>query len=258
MNWISSTLRSILSRKQTTRKSQLQIVSNGKKSTELPRKTRTSIRDMENHMSMIMINPQSTSDLQEITKSLKKDKNIPIYSNNDAPKHNSYEHIQTSIQSLIKDSKVLCKGINNDYISELFDDSDAVFVVGSYENPGAILPSGKIYGFVLINFNELRKELYIEIFCTHSGMKYVGEHIMKQLTKISEILEFSAIRLKSVASAISFYEKYGFEKTVESYEDMCVMVKLLGPSMEIPITPSKPKSRKYQSSQNKRRTKKRA
>jgi virulence-associated protein VapD len=257
MNWISSTLRSILSRKQTTRKPQHQIVSNGKKSTESPRKTRTSIRDMENHMSMIVINPQSTTDLQEITKALKKHKSIPIYSDDDAPKHNSYENIQTSIQSLIKDSKTLCKGINNDYISELFDDADAVFVVGSYETQGMILPSGKIYGFALINFNELRKELYIEMFCTHSGMKYVGEHMIKQMTKISEIVEFDAIRLKSVASAISFYEKYGFEKTVESCEDMCVMVKLVGPSVEIPITPRKSKSRKSQSPQNKRRTKKR-
>jgi hypothetical protein len=43
-------------------------------------------------------------------------------------------------------------------------------------------------------------------------LKYAGDSLIKTILEISGLLGIVKIKLKSVESAISFYEKYGFVK----------------------------------------------
>jgi hypothetical protein len=38
-----------------------------------------------------------------------------------------------------------------------------------------LLPNGNIYGFALINFDEMNNSILIDVICSHVGIKYAGE-----------------------------------------------------------------------------------
>lgn len=125
------------------------------------------------------------------------------------------------IQSKVEND-FLCEGLSKDYITGSFKKVDAIVVVGS---PGDLLPNGSVFGFALIQFNDNTNSIYIDVICSHIGIKYGGEILMKEIDNICKALFMTQIRLRSVDSAISFYEKYGFKRNDLSCEDMCLMIK---------------------------------
>lgn len=123
----------------------------------------------------------------------------------------------------------LCKGLNSLYIKNSFDDIDAVLIITSnnYER----LSNGKIFGFALLNFEEDINAIHIDIFCSHPEVKYGGEKLINSIVELCKILFITKIKLFSVSSAVSFYEKYGFYKKRgvcfknEMGDEICEMVK---------------------------------
>jgi predicted GNAT family N-acyltransferase len=144
-----------------------------------------------------------------------------LYHNNES-ESNSYKDITDYIYRIINKSGFLCKGLNPEFILNSIDDVDAVVVLGSSMN---ILPNGNIFGFALIQFDEKYNSIYIDVICSHIGIKGAGDILIKELEYISEKLFMTEIYLTSVKSAITFYEKYGFTKYDKLCNDMCVMIK---------------------------------
>jgi predicted GNAT family N-acyltransferase len=89
-----------------------------------------------------------------------------------------------------------------------------------------LLPNGNIFAFALIEVNDKKNTLYVDVICSHRNIKYAGEKLLNEITRLCKTLMFSKIILKSVHSAIPFYEKYGFQKMADcDDESLCEMEK---------------------------------
>jgi len=141
--------------------------------------------------------------------------------NKNKNKNNTYKNAMGLIQSKVKNG-FLCEGLSKDYITDSFKKVDAIVAVGS---PGDLLPNGSVFGFALIQFNDKTNSIYIDVICSHIGIKYGGEILMKEIDNICKALFMTQIRLQSVDSAILFYKKYGFSKCDDLCKDMCLMIK---------------------------------
>jgi len=166
-------------------------------------------KDVKTH---IFFNPTKTGDLEDIKYLLDYDEE------NDA----QYKSISNYIMQVVDKSEFLCKGVNKEYVTESFDKVDAVIVIGSSMN---ILPNGNIYGFALIQFDEMKNLLYIDLICSHNGIRGAGIKMLKEIEKVCNKLMMDVIKLTSIESAIPFYEKYGFVKKNSSCKILCVMTK---------------------------------
>jgi predicted GNAT family N-acyltransferase len=82
-----------------------------------------------------------------------------------------------------------------------------------------------IFGFALIKFDQKHNSIYIDVICSHIGIKCAGDILIKEIEYISKTLSMTEIYLKSVNTAISFYERYGFTKYNKLCDDMCLMIK---------------------------------
>jgi hypothetical protein len=160
--------------------------------------------------------------LHDIKIILDNDDKINLYHNNNESESNSYKMVTDYIYRIINKSGFLCKGLNPNYILNSIQDADAVVVVGSSMN---ILPNGNIFGFALIQFHEKYNSIYIDVICSHIGIKGAGDILINDLIYISKKLFMTEIYLTSVKSAITFYEKYGFTKYDKLCNDMCLMIK---------------------------------
>ena len=179
-----------------------------------------------NTKTSIYFRPSETSHLDDIKLLLENHDKIDIYPNSeDVNPYNSYQNVTDYIYRIISTSEFLCKGLNPDYILESFNKVDAVIVIGS--SSMNILPNGNIFGFALINFDEKKNSIYIDVICSHIGIKGAGDILINEIEYISRKLFMAKIYLKSVKSAISFYEKYGFIKYDQLCDTMCVMIKTI-------------------------------
>lgn len=169
----------------------------------------------------IYFKPTKIDDLDDIKVLIEDDNNLHIYPNNE---DNNYAIVKDSIITIINNTGFLCKGLNSIYISNSFDEVDAVVIIGSLMN---ILPNGNIFGFALIKFDQVQNLIYIDVICSHAGIKGAGDILIKEIEYICEKLLITKIRLRSVDTAIGFYEKYGFTKFDESCNDMCLMQKII-------------------------------
>jgi hypothetical protein len=186
--------------------------------------SRYSIKNKE-PKTYIYFKPTKSNNLDDIKLLLEYDDKINIYPNNeDVNPYNSYKNVTDYIYRIINNTKFLCKGLNNDYILDSFNNVDAAVIIGSSID---ILPNGNIFGFALINFDEEINALYIDVICSHIGISGAGKFLIEQIEYICRTLSMTEIYLKSVNSAIPFYEKYGFSRFDESCQDMCVMIKSL-------------------------------
>lgn len=176
------------------------------------------IRNSKDTKTHIYFQPTENNRLDDIKTILEDDAKFDVYFNSG----DSYKKVKEYVDRLISNSEFLCKGLNPDYIVTSFDNADAVIIIGSSMN---VLPNGNIFGFALINFDEKHNAIYIDVICSHIGMKGVGEILMNEIEDINKKLSMTDIYLKSVKSAISFYEKYGFTKHDKSCDDMCLMIK---------------------------------
>lgn len=62
---------------------------------------------------------------------------------------------------------------------------DAVIIIGSTSTM-KILPNGNIFGFALINFDEKTNSIYIDVICSHIGIKGRKKRKNKQTKKNKE------------------------------------------------------------------------
>ena len=171
----------------------------------------------------IYFNPEKLVNLEieNIKLMIEDDNNMDVYPNADVNTY-TYENVKRYIYRIIKETKFLCKGLNHEYVSDSFDEVDAVIIIGSQMN---ILPNGNIYGFALLKFDESKNSIYIDVICSHSGIKGAGDILINEIQKLCRTLLMTEIHLTSVENAISFYEKYGFIKHDIECEDMCLMKK---------------------------------
>jgi hypothetical protein len=188
---------------------------------------RYNLKNDGNIKTYVYFKPTESNILDDIKLLISSDDEIQVYPNNeneDVNASNSYKNITDYIYRIIKKSEFLCKGLNPQYVSDSFKTSDAVVVIGSSIN---LLPNGNIYGFALINFDEAHNSIYIDVICSHNGIKYAGEILLQKIQDICGKLFMTKIHLKSVKSAISFYEKYGFTKKEPLCDHMCLMIKTI-------------------------------
>lgn len=182
---------------------------------------RYNLKNDQNVKTYVYFKPTEGNRLDDIKALIESDNEIQVYTNNaDANAYNSYKNVTDYIYRLVE-NEVLCKGLNPKYVSDSFKTSDAVVVLGSSN----LLPNGNIYGFALISFDEARNSIYIDVICSHNGIKSAGEILLQKMQDICGKLFMTKIYLKSVKSAISFYEKYGFKKRDPLCDDMCLMIK---------------------------------
>ena len=135
---------------------------------------------------------------------------------------NSYKDVRDYIYRIITIPEFLCKGLTPEYISDSFHVNDAVVIIG---DSNGILPNKNIFGFAIIRFDEKHNSIYIDVICSHTGITGAGGILMKEIENISKKLSMIKIYLKSVKSAILFYEKCGFIKYDDSCDNMCLMIK---------------------------------
>lgn len=194
----------------------------------------------------IYFKSSESNNLEHIKLLLENAGNINVYPNDeDLNPYNSYKNVTDYIYRIINKSRFLCKGLNPSYVLDTFDDVDAVVIIGSVMN---ILPNGNIFGFALINFDEEHNSIYIDVICSHIGIKGAGDILINEIQQLCRTLLMTNIYLKSVNSAISFYEKYGFIKQDRLCDDMCLMIK----SMNKKIGGKKRKTKKKKSRRNKK------
>ena len=184
---------------------------------------RYNIKNNGNIKTYVYFNPTENNMLDDIRLLMENDDEINVYPNNeDVNPYNSYKNVTDYIYRIIKNSRFLCRGLNIEYILDAFYRADAVVIIGSSMN---ILPNGNIYGFALINFDEKHNSIYIDVICSHIGIKGAGDILITAIQDLCGKLFMTKIYLKSIKSAIPFYEKYGFIKKDQLCYDMCLMIK---------------------------------
>ena len=136
-----------------------------------------------------------------------------------------YRNICTFIDTKINHSQSLCKGINPEYIKDSMRGSHAIIVIGS--NGMEILPNGNLFAFALIELNERKNLMYLDVICSNNGIQGAGQILMTEIERVAKTIFITKIVLKSVFGAIGFYEKYGFAKkgVCENNEELCEMTK---------------------------------
>jgi hypothetical protein len=165
----------------------------------------------------------------------------------------SYDNVQNYI---LNKFRYLCVGISYFYIEASFSHVDAVVIIRS-SNP-LTLPGVPIFGCALIYFDEkkIKNSIYIDIICSDTRTKYNGEFLIKQIEDICRTLGMNQIYLKSYKSAIRFYEKYGFIKSDDTCEDLCLMTKKLKKLIIDPIGGKKRKTKKQKKTKKTKKIKK--
>ena len=151
--------------------------------------------------------------------------NIPtlkIYPNDDVDRGQTYKNVSQRVFQIVNKSKFLCTGLNDEYIKSSMSTSEAIVVLGSeYMN---IYPNGNVFGFALLEIDHASNQLYVDILCSHKGIKGAGDVLIKSIETIAKELHLREIKLNSVKSAVSFYEKYGFRK-IQMNGDLTEMIK---------------------------------
>jgi hypothetical protein len=105
-------------------------------------------------------------------------------------------------------------------------DVDAIVIIRSLKNP-LPLPDVPVFGFALIQFDEKKNSIYIDVICSDKRTKCTGKFLLEQIQDISRTLSMIQIYLTSVESAIPFYKYNGFIKKNELCNNMCLMTKKL-------------------------------
>lgn len=165
--------------------------------------------------------------LEYIKLLLENDHKYEVYPqlSDDSPVHmdRSYQEVARYVYQIVKNSNFLCKGLHEEYVKHSMKSMDAIVIIG--QKGMKIYPNGNVYGFALIQFDEQDNSIYVDVICSHVGIKGAGDALIRAIENISRTIFMTNIKLKSVANAISFYEKYGFVKQTkcEDRDELCEM-----------------------------------
>ena len=166
-------------------------------------------------------------DLENIKLLLENNTNLNVFPGDTNLQHvNYYQNVTDYILRIVKNSEFLCKNLYLEDIIEGSENSDFIVVIGTKGID--ILPNGNILGFAFIKFNEEDNSININIICSHVGVKYGGDRLIKMIDIICKNLFVKKIKLLGVPSAIPFYEKYGFIKSNSCIPNKtCEMTKII-------------------------------
>ena len=181
---------------------------------------RYDLKNNKDIQTYIVFNPNAfyQENLDDIKLILENDNNIHILNELD-----SYKIITDLIYRNITETQNFCSDTLNPLsVKESFKYEQAVVIIGSSLNN---LPSGNIYSFSTLDFDQDANLIDITTFCSHKYIKGAGYMLMNALEVISRKLFLTKIQTTSVTEAITFYEKYGFVKDVPSCTQMCLMTK---------------------------------
>jgi hypothetical protein len=172
----------------------------------------------------IYFNPTKMASIEDIKTIVELDNTFKLP--NETNVNDNYANLSDYIYRNIINAKFLCKGLNANYVKDAFTTSDAVLVISS--SGVQLMPNGNIFGFALLIFDETDNSIYVDVICSHSGIKYAGEVMINKVLGLCEMLLIRKIKLKSVTSAISFYEKYGFVKIGDCSDnnELCEMERI--------------------------------
>jgi hypothetical protein len=163
----------------------------------------------------IYFNPTKMENLEDIQYILKADPTFIFPNEGDTT--DTYENVTEYIYRLIEKTGFLSQRLNEIYIKETFRTSDAILILSS--KGMNVLPNGNIFAFSVLQFNEVTNSIFIDILCSHIGIKYAGDILMKAITTMAKRLFITTLQLTSISSAVAFYEKYGFYKKGICEED---------------------------------------
>ena len=122
----------------------------------------------------------------------------------------------------------MCNGLEPEDIQNYaLNTADIVLVISGN---GQLMPNGNIYGFSLLQIHKHSNSVYAGFICSNNKVRYGGDNIMRSIEFICNILYIQKITLQSVQSAISFYERYGFNITGSCTDKhiVCDMEKNMG------------------------------
>jgi hypothetical protein len=172
----------------------------------------------------IYFNPSNAEKIDEIKTIIEMDDTLNFPNESDI--NDTYKNLS---QLILRGKNVgfLCKGLTLEYIQDALDSADAIVAISSQGTN--LLPNGNLFGFALINFDENDNSVNIDVICSHIGIKYAGDILINSINNICNKLFITKIKLNSVSSAISFYEKYGFIKKglCENSNELCEMEKIV-------------------------------
>ena len=163
----------------------------------------------------IYFNPTKMEKVEDIQYILETDPTFLFPNEGDSI--DTYENVTEYIYGLTEKTGFLSQWLNEIYIKETFRTSDAIIILSS--KGMKLLPNGNIFAFSVIQFNEETNSIFIDILCSHIGIKYAGDILMKAITTMANQLFITTIHLTSISSAVAFYEKYGFYKKGVCEED---------------------------------------
>jgi hypothetical protein len=167
------------------------------------------------------------NELLESTKIILEDNDNFIVFPKEEKGNRDYRNICMFIGKKIIHTESLCKGINPKYIKESMLRSHAIIAIGSTGID--ILPNGNLFAFALVELNEKKNSMYLDVICSNNGIQGAGQILMNEIDIIAKNMFITKIVLNSVFDAIGFYEKYGFVKTgiCENNDELCEMTKII-------------------------------
>lgn len=175
--------------------------------------------------SNIYFNPNNRSELDDIKRLIMSDDKFRFADASNV--NDTFNNLIKYIYTLLDKTDFFCKGLNLGYIQSSFYKANIIMALSSSGRD--LLPNGNIFGFALIKINDEEKTIYIDIICSHVGLKYAGEILINNIFYLCHMLSFRKIKLNSLSTAVSFYERYGFQKIglCEDEENLCEMEKII-------------------------------
>ena len=161
-----------------------------------------------NTTTYIYFNPSSRNKKLPIFKQLIESRDDKLVFQNKHDPNDTYHNLIMYIDRLITVDEVLCNGLEPEDIQNYaLNTADIVLVISGN---GQLMPNGNIYGFSLLQIHKHSNSVYAGFICSNNKVRYGGDNIMRSIEFICNILYIQKITLQSVQSAISFYERYGF------------------------------------------------
>jgi len=164
----------------------------------------------------VYIDPKNlkNADIMNVKKELERNSEVELYpSAYHAFSNSEYKKVSNNlVKTLQSPGTEWCDGVNLDYISYTFNESNLLIIVKHKTT---------VLGFSAINIYGDRMNL--EIICTNNAYKGVGTFMDTLLNDIAVDAGIESIGLEAVTTAVGFYLKTGYN----CVDDLCPMEKVI-------------------------------
>jgi hypothetical protein len=107
----------------------------------------------------------------------------------------------------------MCTGLETLYLYGKIQRID-FYLTLTYDDPT------KLIGFVYATVYKTAKDFFIDLICTRNNVKGAGVFLMDYCIALAKTARYKKMSLDSVYTAITFYERFGFEKKEQSMKDL--------------------------------------